>query len=207
MKKHIFSLTNTYLFAFTYNGSLPLSLRAEDPNSIRDTAVTFQFMYGHHCINHTVKKEDIVAVANNKNGTIEVSCYGGKIDVLNQKKFNEFVESGAITPKTNRPIYNPEKGLELKKILLERLAVGDETPIKKIKCLSGNKKVYVEFLGFIPMGFNGTGSSGFLFSGRASEHSSKLELFTNEKGSALAKNNPVDFQATVYIENVVDFEL
>lgn len=106
-----------------------------------------------------------------------------------------------------------QKSSELNEILLERLKNGDKTPIKMIQTISGNKKVKKFLFNFVANDFERkhqfVQKEGYIpaFQGSADSTSYKLDLDSNEKSSALSEADPVEFQATLFINNVINFEL
>lgn len=96
MNNHQFDLLKTYLFGFNYNGGEPNEVIAEKPTLIHNERILFNFLYGHHSLSEFIKKEDILAVGDNNNGTVLVSGWNGKFKIINQQKFDELVERGAL---------------------------------------------------------------------------------------------------------------
>lgn len=107
-------------------------------------------------------------------------------------------------PKIVEP--NSIKSQELKEILLKRIDTKDKTPIKMIETISGNRKVKKILYNFIPYSFE-TKHQDSYFEGSADKNSYKFNLVTEETKSALAENNPKDYQATIFDDSVVNFEL
>ena len=95
--------------------------------------------------------------------------------------------------------------LELNKILLNRIEIGDKTPIKKIVSYSGNKEIEKVFYNFIPLEYDYKDQFTYdmkpvpAFEGVCSEDSYKLELETNIK-------KPI-IHPTLFIDNVIYYEL
>ena len=92
----MFNEQNIYLFGFNYNGGYPNEVIAQKPTSIEEDRVLFHFSYGHHSLSEFVKKEEILAVGNNQKGTVRISGWSGKFEILNHQKFDELVSNGVI---------------------------------------------------------------------------------------------------------------
>jgi len=96
MNKHQFSLLKTYLFGFNYNGGEPNEVIAGRPTLIYENRILFHFLYGHHSLSETVKKEDIVAVGDNEDDTVSVLGWNGRFKIINHQKFDDLLKKGAI---------------------------------------------------------------------------------------------------------------
>lgn len=96
MEKHQFSLLKTHLFGFNYNRGEPDEVIAGKPTLIYDNKILFHFLYGHHSLSETIKKEDIVAVGDNEDDTVSVSGWSGRFKIINQKKFDDLLKKGAV---------------------------------------------------------------------------------------------------------------
>ena len=113
---------------------------------------------------------------------------------------------------------NQEKSNELKEILLKRVFDGDKTPIKKIQAVSGNREVEVVYFDFVPYYFerehqfkrNEAGELDPIpaFEGEADKKLSyKTKIGSNKKENPISLENAEGYRVTVFIDNVVDFEL
>lgn len=108
---------------------------------------------------------------------------------------------------------NEAKAAALKELLLKMIESGDKTPIKMIQGISGNKKAAKVHFNFIPYSFepehqfNSEHEAIPAFFGSADPSSYRIELSSGKKESAISDDNPLEYQATVFINHVVDFEL
>lgn len=106
-----------------------------------------------------------------------------------------------------------EKSESLQAILLQKIAEKDFTPIKMIEVISGNKLAKKVFYNFTPYTFEPEYSFDSdlkpnpAFEGSADSASYRLDLGTMETEPALSDENPETCQATVFINQVVNYEL
>lgn len=114
-------------------------------------------------------------------------------------------------PKQEEP--DIEKSQELKKNLLKKIETGDNTPIKNITSISGSREIKKILIDFVPYEFSPdyqyTGDMVPVpaFEGAASKNSKKIDLKTGELFPALMENNPEKYQAVLFINNVINFQL
>ena len=94
--EHKFSKRNHYMFAFNYYGGEPNEVIVEKPQMIQADKASFTFLWSYKSVNEERLLEDLVAVGDNKNGTVSVSGWSGKYNVLNQELFDSLVKSGAV---------------------------------------------------------------------------------------------------------------
>lgn len=108
---------------------------------------------------------------------------------------------------------NKEKSEALQAILLQRIAEEDRTPIKMIEVISGNKQAKKVLYNFVAYefepeySFDSEHKPNPAFEGSADSTSYRLDLETMKTESGLSNENPVTCQATVFIDNVVNYEL
>jgi hypothetical protein len=120
-------------------------------------------------------------------------------------------------PNANEIVPSPEKCDALKAILAEKIKQGDKMPVKMIKEISvdrGALKVLFDFVPteFLPRhSFSGEVGKSLkpveAFEGSASDSSYNENLENGEKTAGISTQNPKEFQATVFVDQVVDYEL
>lgn len=93
---HEFSMENSYMFYFKYG---PETIVAQ-PTSIHGDEILFHFLRGHKSEAEFVKKEEIVAVGDVKNGTVGILGWSGRYRILNQELFDKYVKEKVIELKT-----------------------------------------------------------------------------------------------------------
>ncbi|MEI6378786.1 MAG: hypothetical protein WCO55_03935 [Candidatus Falkowbacteria bacterium] len=91
-----FATEQRYMFGFNYNGGAPTDVIVETPSLINDTQILFHFLHGHHSLGEFINKSDIIAVGDDKNGTVGVKGWSGKYVILNEKLFNQYKKTGAL---------------------------------------------------------------------------------------------------------------
>ena len=108
---------------------------------------------------------------------------------------------------------NQIKSEELKKILLQRIKKGEKTPVKMIETISGNREVTRVHFNFVPhvfepeYQFNNEYHAVPAIEGIADDSSYRLDLISGEMEPSSEGNNSIDCQATIFINNIVNFEL
>lgn len=81
--KYVFELavikpTDHIAFGFNFNGGEPNEIIVSNITSISEHGILCHFMYGHHSLSEYVKEENVLAIGDNKNGTIEIKGWSGK---------------------------------------------------------------------------------------------------------------------------------
>ena len=107
----------------------------------------------------------------------------------------------------NKIIPDLEKTAELEKILLERFANKDQNPIKMITTISGSREVLRVCYDFVPLLKYKNGYNLIEFSGTIREDSFKLNLLTNEKTPVFTESEPQEYQVTIIMSDIVDYEV
>jgi len=77
-------------FGFNYNGGEPNQIIVDNITEICNNEFLVHFLYGYKSLSEFVKKEDILAIGNTE-GEGKISSWGGKYDILNQKKIDEIL--------------------------------------------------------------------------------------------------------------------
>jgi hypothetical protein len=78
-------------FGFNYNGGKPNQIIVDNITEVFSDEVLVHFMYGLKSLSEIVKKEDILAIGNEKTGEGKVYGWSGKYDILNQKRIDEIL--------------------------------------------------------------------------------------------------------------------
>lgn len=95
MPEHTFSTENRYMFYFKYGATGPTVI-VEEPTSIHKNDILFNFLVGDKSEGEFVKKEDIIAVGDNTNGTVRIVGWGGKYRILNHQLFDKYLAEKVI---------------------------------------------------------------------------------------------------------------
>ncbi len=96
MQNHEFIMGNYYMFIFPYGVLNRPDVIVEMPTLIYEKELLFHFLYNYKSEGEFVKKEDILAVGDKDNGTVEIKGWGGKYTILNQELFDKYVVDGII---------------------------------------------------------------------------------------------------------------
>lgn len=95
MPNYEFAMGHYYMFIFVH-GPLGECAIVETPTKITEEELLFHFLLGLKSEAEYVKKENILAVGDYENGTVEILGWSGKYTILNQKLFNKYINSGII---------------------------------------------------------------------------------------------------------------
>lgn len=95
MPNHEFVIGKHYMFIFAH-GPLGECAIVETPTTITEEELLFHFLLGWKSEAEYVKKENIIAVGDYENGTVEILGWSGKYTILNQELFNKYITSGTI---------------------------------------------------------------------------------------------------------------
>lgn len=71
---------NYIAFDFTYNGDSH-EIMVTNITEVYEDKVLVHFLYGHHSLSEFIKKEDIIAIGNNKS-TGKIEGWSGRFDIL-----------------------------------------------------------------------------------------------------------------------------
>jgi hypothetical protein len=82
--------TDYIAFGFNYNGGEPNEIIVDNITEVYPRDVLIHFLYGHKSLAEFVKKEEILAIGNIE-GEGRILGYGGRFDIINQKKIDEIL--------------------------------------------------------------------------------------------------------------------
>ena len=100
MPEKEFFLDKNYMFYFK-DGAVDPTVIVGKPTLVEDELL-FHFMIGHKSESEFVKKEDIIAVGDNENGTVKVLGWTGKYRILNKDLFEKYLNEGVIELKDDQ---------------------------------------------------------------------------------------------------------
>lgn len=95
--KTIDTLTDDNYIAFLYQYSIAEDLQVEVAKITHvykeDNEVLVHFNVGHHSVGEFIKMDDIIAIGDNENGTIEFKGWNGKFRLLKDKNtLTEYID-------------------------------------------------------------------------------------------------------------------